>query len=87
MTFDRRRVWEYETFALATLHTQGVLSSSAGTLHYDIQRLIGHSLGKAYSVLSTQICWKSPNLNYFEIKWSENFNIKLELYLYPGAVQ
>ena len=24
MTFDRRRVWEYETFALATLHTQGV---------------------------------------------------------------
>ena len=83
MTFDRRRVWEYETFALATLYTQG----SAGTLHLNIQRLIGHSLGMAYSVLSTQICWKSQNLNNFEIKWSENFNIKLKLYLYPGALQ
>ena len=87
MTFDRRRVWEYETFALATLHTQGVLSSSAGTLPLNIQRLIGYSLGHVYSVLGTQICWKSPNLNYFEIKWSENFNIKLELYLYPETLQ
>ena len=42
MTFDRRRVWEHETFALARLHTQDVLSSSAGTLRLNIQRLIGH---------------------------------------------
>ena len=87
MTFDRRRVWEHETFALARLHTQGILSSSAGTLRLNIQKLIGHSLGKAYLVLGTQICWKRPNLNHFEIKWSENFNIILELYLFPGALQ
>ena len=35
--------------------------------------LISYSLGKAYSVLGTRICWKSPNLNHFDIKWSENF--------------
>ena len=46
-----------------------------------------YSLDKAYSVLGTWICWKSPNLTHFDIKWNNNFNIKLELYLYPGALQ
>ena len=37
--------------------------------------------------LGTRICWKSPNLSQFDIKRSKNFNIKLELYLCPGALQ
>ena len=46
----------------------------------------GYSLGKAYSVLSTWICWKSPNLNQFDIKWNNNITLNssckciLELY-------
>ena len=39
--------------------------------------LIGYSLGKAWYSLGTQICWKSPNLNHFDIKQSKNFNINV----------
>ena len=49
--------------------------------------LIGYSLGKAYSVLGTQISWNSSNLNHCDKKWSKNFSNKLELYLYAGALQ
>ena len=45
--------------------------------------IIVYLVGKAFWVL----CWKSSNLNNFDIKWSENFNIKLKLYLYSGALQ
>ena len=38
-------------------------------------------------LLGTGICWKSPNINHFDIKWSENCNIELELYLCPGVLQ
>ena len=47
--------------------------------------LIGHTLRKAYSVLGS--AGKTPNLNDFDIKWSINFNFKLELYLNPGTLQ
>ena len=49
--------------------------------------LICYSLGKSYSVLGSRICWKGPSLNHVEKKWSENFNIKLNLNLYPGVLQ
>ena len=29
--------------------------------------LIGHSLGKAYLVLDTHICWIGLNLNHFDL--------------------
>ena len=29
---------------------------------------MGYSLGKAWYSLSTRSCWKSPNLNHFDIK-------------------
>ena len=29
--------------------------------------LIGYLVSKAYLVLGTRICWKSPNLNHFDI--------------------
>ena len=33
--------------------------------------LIGHSPGKAYLVLDTHICWISPNLNHFDLRWTK----------------
>ena len=34
--------------------------------------LISYLLGKAYYLLGTQFCWKSPNLNNFDMKWSKS---------------
>ena len=59
---------------------ENIFTTSAGNLQLNYRRLIWYcksafQLGNAYSILGTGICWESPNLNYFDIKWSENFNI------------
>ena len=58
------------------------LSSRTGTRQLNNRRLTGYLelatrlvLGKAWYSLSKGICWKSPNLNHFDIKQSKNFNI------------
>ena len=43
----------------------GLVCFSAGTRQLNNQRL---SLGKAWYSLGTRSCWKSPNLNHFDIK-------------------
>ena len=45
--------------------------------------LIGFSLGKARYSLGARICWKSPNINHFDVKYSDHFNIKIPLSLSP----
>ena len=65
-------------------HSDMRLSFRVDTLQLNNQvSWIGYSLGKAWNLLGTWICGKSPNLNNFNIKRSKNFIIlPLSLFLW-----